>query len=58
MLIPLQCNPIHRNRRSKPFEGCNYATPSAAGIRASQFDSEEGYDDDDEDYGEGFGGEE
>jgi hypothetical protein len=41
MLIPLQSRPIHRNRRSKPFEGFWYALYDAKGLRISQYENGE-----------------
>ena len=53
MFIPLQSLPIHRFKRSRPFEGLRNA--EAAGILPSEYeasDSTEGEDEyGDEDYG-------
>jgi hypothetical protein len=47
MLIPLS-PPIHRNRRSKPFEGFGYALDDAKGLRISQLENGLGNGDEDE----------
>ena len=47
MLIPTQNLPIHRHRRSKPFEGLGYA--EVRGVHPSEYDGDEmDFDDDDE----------